>query len=319
MLKATFRQIEIFLAVVEEGSFDAAAARLNISQAGVSRQIAAMEAGLGAPVFQRRRGARPALSVQGAAILDEASALMQGALAVSRKSAQATADAGVRKVLVAAGDHLMQDVFQPRMIDLLMDRPDIEVELVERPPQLHSVRNMENAGLDLAYFTFGPGDSIGAGRVISEVETGLYISPDHPLAKTWRLDSPHSLPLIMPFEGAVHERVLLSVLVAGGVANYHPVQRVQRAASMVNMAARGVGACSIMGDGAQAAVAAGRLVQLPVSLPALKRVVFRRPSSAGDEAVSAVERFLNGLAAESDPPVALVSPGLKAEPVVALK
>ena len=50
------RQLEMFKAVAEEGSFTAASKRLHVSQSAVSRQVKLLEEELGGPVFHR--GAR---------------------------------------------------------------------------------------------------------------------------------------------------------------------------------------------------------------------------------------------------------------------
>lgn len=50
------RQLRYFCEIAEAGSFTAAALRLHIAQPALSRQIAALERDLGAPVFQRGPG-----------------------------------------------------------------------------------------------------------------------------------------------------------------------------------------------------------------------------------------------------------------------
>lgn len=50
------RRIRYFMAVAEEGSFTAAAARLRVAQPALSRQVAALEQEVGTPVFARGPG-----------------------------------------------------------------------------------------------------------------------------------------------------------------------------------------------------------------------------------------------------------------------
>ena len=59
------RSLEVFAAVGHLGSFSAAAQSLGITQPAVSRQIAALEAQLGQPLFLRNKaGARPTPAAQ---------------------------------------------------------------------------------------------------------------------------------------------------------------------------------------------------------------------------------------------------------------
>ena len=49
----SLRQLEYFVTVVDEESFTAAAARLHVSQPGLSHQIQALERQLGGPLLER--------------------------------------------------------------------------------------------------------------------------------------------------------------------------------------------------------------------------------------------------------------------------
>jgi DNA-binding transcriptional LysR family regulator len=62
MLNLSVRRLAIFKAVVEAGSFAAAADRLNIAQPSVSAHIDALESALGGRLFERRRGSAPTLT-----------------------------------------------------------------------------------------------------------------------------------------------------------------------------------------------------------------------------------------------------------------
>jgi DNA-binding transcriptional LysR family regulator len=58
-MSISLRQLEYFVAVVDEGSFTTAAARLHVSQPGLSHQILALERQLGGPLLERLpRGVR---------------------------------------------------------------------------------------------------------------------------------------------------------------------------------------------------------------------------------------------------------------------
>src|SRR5258705_9814588 len=65
------RQLEMFRAVAEEGSFTRAARRLNVSQSAVSRQLQLLEGELGGPLLHR--------SSKGITLTAEGGLLLRGA------------------------------------------------------------------------------------------------------------------------------------------------------------------------------------------------------------------------------------------------
>lgn len=68
----TLDQLRIFLAVVEEGSFGAAARRTGRAISAISYGIAQMEAQLAVSLFERKGSRKPTLTDAGAALLPEA-------------------------------------------------------------------------------------------------------------------------------------------------------------------------------------------------------------------------------------------------------
>jgi DNA-binding transcriptional LysR family regulator len=75
------RQLEYFVAVAEEANFTRAAARIHISQSGVSAQVSRLERELGAPLIDRS-GRTATLTAAGAAVLDFARQALASADAV---------------------------------------------------------------------------------------------------------------------------------------------------------------------------------------------------------------------------------------------
>ena len=74
----TFEQLRIFLAVVDTGSFAAAARRLNRAVSVVSYAIANLETQLGVTLFDREGARKPTLTTAGRAVLAEARAVALG-------------------------------------------------------------------------------------------------------------------------------------------------------------------------------------------------------------------------------------------------
>ncbi|NGN68328.1 LysR family transcriptional regulator [Streptomyces sp. A7024] len=150
--------LEVFRSVARHGSFTAAAAELGYTQSAVSRQVSALEAEFGAPLFDRLpRGVRltdagrTALSHAGAALerLDAARrdlAALQGLAAGRlRFGAFATAGAALVPLAVAA---------------FRADHPDVEVCHTEGYSRDH-VSALQAGDLDLAVVS-GYADRLGA-------------------------------------------------------------------------------------------------------------------------------------------------------------
>src|SRR6478735_6321204 len=79
MFNVTLRRMEVLVAVVEEGSFAAAADRFGIAQPSVSAHIMAIEKEIGGQVFIRRRGRKPLLTEIGRSVLQHARELLEEA------------------------------------------------------------------------------------------------------------------------------------------------------------------------------------------------------------------------------------------------
>ena len=71
----TLDQLRIFLAVVDEGSFNGAARKLNRAVSVISYGIVNLEAQLGVSLFEREGSKKPKLTEAGQAVLSEARAI----------------------------------------------------------------------------------------------------------------------------------------------------------------------------------------------------------------------------------------------------
>ncbi|MFD5076013.1 LysR family transcriptional regulator [Streptomyces sp. NPDC058371] len=84
MSNVELRHLAALAAIVEEGSFGRAAARLGYTQSTVSQQIAALERAVDGPVFERPGGPRPVrLTPLGSVVLDQGRALLAKAEALA--------------------------------------------------------------------------------------------------------------------------------------------------------------------------------------------------------------------------------------------
>jgi DNA-binding transcriptional LysR family regulator len=175
----TFRKLEVFVAVAEDGNFRRAAERLGISQPSVSSQIKSMERYLGYQLFDRRRGATSELSSEGRNFLQRARELVaaQSALAAERRHiARAAPPVRLR---VCVGPLLMDRRIKPGLARFQESHPNIELEFVPFSPTMGGTQAVRNGTCDVLLFTGGLPDYADSGdaEVISRITCSLYGAP----------------------------------------------------------------------------------------------------------------------------------------------
>lgn len=98
------RQLRAFVAVVDEGSFTAAGAALGLSQASVSRAVAALERAVGVPVLQRTTR-ELSLTATGARVVGHARRVLQEADAITRAAREPSGEIRIGYAWAALGRH----------------------------------------------------------------------------------------------------------------------------------------------------------------------------------------------------------------------
>ena len=289
MIKATFRQLEIFLAVANSGSFSAAALWLDISQVSVSKQIAALEQNLGCVLFARRTGAAALISADGEKLLDLAPKLLKEADLMPGGASQVRAKR-FRPVRVGVGEFLLESYFYPNLATFQLRHPDIELELLELNPSLNTVDRMKQLGVDLAYFSLESSPDETPGKLLSHIDCQIYVSPKR--KDIWLQSFPSQpLPMIFPLSGSFFDRGSVLMMNKIGI-EFEVAARAQRSATRLDLAIEGVGAVAAMVEAAADAVARGRLVPLDIPPLRLYRYRFRAPGRLPHH-VELVERFFS--------------------------
>lgn len=158
----TLRQIQYFIAVVDEGSFTHAAQTLHVAQPSLSKQLAALEAELGGPLIERlHRGLR--LTPMGRAFLPEARAATLAADR-ARRSARMVQGLEAGEVEVATLRSIAIGLL-PRSITALRDaHPGILVRLHE---YLHRAEMEEEVRTGVSDIAVGPRPARWGGPVVS--------------------------------------------------------------------------------------------------------------------------------------------------------
>jgi DNA-binding transcriptional LysR family regulator len=179
MSKITFRQLEIFLAVVEAGSFREAAERFGISQSSVSNHVSALESMLGARLFARQRGMLASPTERGVLAYKEAKILVdrfnQFLVFFSRSGrAEKQIKIGAHTFVVnRIGDALAR---------YAAEHPEVDLG-VEVGPYEFVTEKIQREGLDLGIvFTTGPIPGVES-RPLWLEPLALYVSKDHALAQ----------------------------------------------------------------------------------------------------------------------------------------
>lgn len=193
-------QLRVFLTVIEEGSFAAAARRLGRATSAVAYQVDGLEAQLGLALFERESTRRPRLTAAGEALLAEARAVSLGVDAL-RARARGLLQGLESEVTLAV------DVMLPsrRLVDAARAFqaafPTVPLRLhVESLGAVSQLVLDRRAVLGLCGPIHGPDHDlvwIGAG----EVELTPVAAPDHPLA---------GMESIAPGSAREHLQIVLS-------------------------------------------------------------------------------------------------------------
>jgi DNA-binding transcriptional LysR family regulator len=113
-----FRQLEAFIAIVELGSFAAAAARLNATQSAISARVQELENNLGIELFDRRRR-RVQLTPKGRELLSYAERAMDLANEIKHRVGAPEILSGIVRVGVA---ELIALTWLPQFVALVNER-----------------------------------------------------------------------------------------------------------------------------------------------------------------------------------------------------
>lgn len=138
----TLDQLRVLIAVVDCGSFSAAARRLGKAQSAISQQIQNLELDLNVLLFERI-GRYPKLTEAGRALVDEARFLLLRAQHLSGIAASLEAKR-LTRLVIAADEMALDGSFDKTMLQLSQQFPTLSVDLVH--PVLEAVAAMVRCG-----------------------------------------------------------------------------------------------------------------------------------------------------------------------------
>lgn len=154
MSEVTIAGLRVVREIALSGSFTAAARLLGYSQPAISRQVAAMEAAVGSPLFVREpRGVR--VSAAGAVVVEHAGRVLAGVNAL-RQDLESLSDRLAGRIKVGAFPAATAVLVPRALARLRVDHPGLDVSLGEGPtPTL--LRQLRAGRVGVAVIGIGAG------------------------------------------------------------------------------------------------------------------------------------------------------------------
>ena len=289
-----YNHLMIFLAVAEEGSVSRGAERLCVSQPAVSRQIAALEAALKAPLLERHpKGVR--LTEAGRVLLGYARRLA----ALEREAAGAMAEmAGLARGSLTVGASLTVGSYLLPELLAEYGRRHPHIALTLESGNTEAVQGMLREGrLDLA-LTEGFAEDPGLdAAVFAHDELVAVAPPGHPLLAEAPIPAARLCrePLILREPGSGTRAVLERALAGRGLAAA-PRMALGSTEAVKRAVAAGAGLAVVSRLALSLELETGRLALLPLSDLTLRRPLHRL-TRRGAPPSRAARAFLAVLAA----------------------
>lgn len=245
MLNVTFRRFQVFLSIVETGTFAAAANKLEIAQPSVSAHILALEQKVGGKIFERRRGRRPVLTELGESVLVHARELMAEASEMNANIIGIRSREGQRVVFTCQRT-LANFVLKRHITRFTLDHP--EFHLVLRIGTQEEVLNdLRNGIADVGCFLSNEAPRGLSSEAVGKERLLLVAGPDHPLARRRKVSATEieKHGFVGAASASLFGRSVSRLLASVGIHNITYVAQVTEYQFLRELVAAGVGiACS---------------------------------------------------------------------------
>lgn len=262
MLQVTARRLEVFVTVVDNAGFGAAAAALNIAQPSVSAHIRALEAKVGAPLFERLPGQAPRLTEAGRTLYAYAQDNLERAKTVAAQLGQATS-----RLRFAAQRFVAASLLTKPLEAFSAQFP--HVELIARTGTFEEVHALFTSGAVDLVFMLSPGEVPGLQTtVMGRYRLAFIATPEHPLAGKTQI-SPQTLaqyPFVSAYRTSYFGRTLANMLHDAGLPALTIRSQAQEMTMLREMVLAGMGISFSLRRSVQKDLAAGTLVELDVDL-----------------------------------------------------
>lgn len=297
MQGATFRQLEIFVEIVEMGSFRACGDRLGISQPSISNHIKSLERKIGGVLFVRQRGGAGSLTEHGFRIYNEAKDLLDRAErlgleprsrpARTRRNVVIGAHSSVARLLSAALPRFAADHAE---LNFVLENLQYE-QLLEK---------VSSGQVDIGYFYyFGEPTEIKS-KIVGQREFGIYVSPKHRLAgqELIEIEQFRSEPAIMLPQGTNLRIAIEKALTASSLVGWASVMETEQFEIVKEATMLGLGFSCLFKQSVAGEVARGLLCELTPNCPPLMLDLRQTiaPRFRRDAAINGISDNLNQMA-----------------------
>lgn len=253
----TLDQMRIFVAAVDAGSFSAAARKLGRVQSAVSQSVAALEGQLGVALFDRS-GKTPTLTEAGAAIVQDARAIVESAKAL-RARAQSIVDDVEPELTLAVDTTFPMPALTASLRALQVAFPKLPATVfTEALGGAEEILHSGAARMAIFPMRGGPTPDITADYLVT-VRLVPVVASDHPLA---RAAEPVSRETLEPHVQLVLTgRTDFAKTMRGGIVSRH-LWRFADLNTRLEFLLAGFGWCNMPQHMIEEHVAAGRLKRL---------------------------------------------------------
>ncbi len=236
------RRLEVFLAIVEDGSFSGAADELGISQPAVSQAVRALEGDLGTSLFHRV-GRSVRLTDAGAALCLPARLALRDA-AAARQAVEAVKDLLAGHLELACIPTLAVDPMAPLLGAFRSRYPAVSITLLD-PEDTADVVDLVRTGRCELGLVGEAGST--AGLLAAPLGAQVFLAvlpPGTPHLETLAVDDLAAMPLVAPPKGSSSRDLLDSVLATRGHSATVVVESAQREA-LLPLVLAGAGAALV--------------------------------------------------------------------------
>ncbi len=264
----TFRRLEVFVAVVDAGSFVAAANVLGISHPSISNHIRALEDQMRCELFTRRRGTVSTLTEQGRRLYERGQELLRQAELLSEDLSLVRERPKRKPLLISCQRSIASSWLNRPLAQFARDNPDVEF-VVEVGRFELAIDDVLANRVDMGFLmSYGPIIDLSSEQIGYE-SCSFYCASSHVLAskKSVSVKELTSYPFITTKRDSRFGQMVVNMMADAGVSDYHVAHQIQEGTIVQELVMLGLGVFVGIDRIAAAHVHSGALVRVPVDTP----------------------------------------------------